>query len=399
MNGLPALERSRFCVHKEKRAIVTQPLSVSASEFLDSDTTNFDTPLDTIDTIEPAAQDEVPPRRSCQEGNPDAREGIVLRAISGVYIVQPGLSSTQDKVDHLPQLRCTLRGNLKKDFTFSTSGSMPRRVTRAKRPFTYDVVAVGDRVCFTLIDAENGIIEEVLPRTTRFARSSFRGREQTLVTNLDQLVIVFACAEPNPDLWRIDRWIAAAEYNELEPLLVANKRDLVNEATFQERFSEFARIGYRVIATSVAQNIGIDELRDALHARISAFTGPSGVGKSSLLNSVQPGLKLAIGDVGQVTFKGKHTTTVRELIPLESGGWVADTPGLRQLELLRMSREELLQCFREFRPFLETPCRFHNCRHDAEPDCSLKNAVEQGLISPRRYDSFKLLAREIKEDR
>ena len=123
------------------------------------------------------------------------------------------------------------------------------------------------------------------------------------------------------------------------------------------------------------------------------------MGKSSLLNSVQPGLKLAIGDIGTITFKGKHTTTVRELIPLESGGWVADTPGLRQLELLHMTREELAESFIEFRPYLSEPCRFQDCRHDAEPICNLKNAIARGLVSSRRYESSKLLAREIKEER
>ncbi len=355
--------------------------------------------LDDFDANSACPDQETPARESvfqeymAQEDT--AHEGIVLRAYNGAYIVQPA----GDKDSRPTQIRCELRGNLKKDFTFSTSGSQPRRVTRAKRSFSYDVVAVGDHVRFTPIDAENGVIEEVLPRRTRFARSSFRGREQTLVTNLDQLAIVFACANPNPDLWRIDRWIVAAESNDLEPLIVANKRDMVDEQTFQDYFADLKRIGYRVIATSVKQNIGIEELRLALRGRISAFTGPSGVGKSSLLNAMQPGLKLATGDVGTVTYKGKHTTTVRELIPLESGGWVADTPGLRQLELLNMSREELANSFIEFRPFLETPCRFHNCRHDAEPGCSLKKAVEAGQIAPRRYDSFKLLARELKEEK
>ena len=132
----------------------------------------------------------------CHETFPGALEGIVLRATSGNYIVQPNGAH-----DNLPkQMRCTLRGNLKKDFTYSTSGSLPRRVTKAKRPFMYDVAAVGDRVCFSPIDGENGIIEEIRPRTSKFARSSFRGREQTLVTNLDQLVIVFCLrrAEPRP---------------------------------------------------------------------------------------------------------------------------------------------------------------------------------------------------------
>jgi ribosome biogenesis GTPase len=318
------------------------------------------------------------------------QDGIILRANSGIYVVQ----SDTDKDSSPRKYNCTLRGNLKKTFTYSTSGSLPRRVTKAKRPLTPDTAAVGDRVRFTPIDDVEGVIDAILPRLTRFARASFRGREQILVTNLDQLVIVFACAEPNPDQWRLDRWIVAAESNGLEPLIVANKRDLVDEATFQERFGDFTCIGYRVIPTSIRDGIGIDALRAALRGRISAVTGPSGVGKSSLLNSVQPGLKLATGDIGNVTYKGRHTTTVRELIPLDSGGWVADTPGLRQLELLAMSREELADCFVEFAPYLETPCRFHNCRHDSEPGCNLKAALERGAISPRRYESFLLMAKE-----
>lgn len=323
------------------------------------------------------------------------QEGIVLRANTGVYRVH----ADTEKDSHPRTFVCTLRGNLKKNFTYSTSGSMPRRVLQAKRPFIKDTVAVGDRVRFTLIDAETGIIEEILPRSSRFARSAFRGSEQTLITNLDQLVIVFACAEPNPDLWRIDRWLVAAESNALEPLIVANKCDLVDEATFTRWFGEYIRLGYRVVRASASHNTGIDELKAMLRGRVSAFTGPSGVGKSSLLNGVQPGLKLATGDVGMVTFKGKHTTTVRELIPLESGGWVADTPGLRQLELLNMTREELLDCFIEFAPFLEQPCRFRNCHHDAEPGCNLKAAIEAGQISERRYESYKVLTHELKHDK
>lgn len=320
------------------------------------------------------------------------REGLVLRVDSGLYIVH----ADPDKNNSPQRVVCKLRGNLRKNLTYSTSGSQPRRVMKAKRPLNTDVVAVGDRVRFTPIDSGSGVIEEVYPRETQFSRSSFRGREQTLVTNLDQLVIVFACAEPNPDLWRLDRWLASAESSGLEALIVANKRDRVDETAYTQRFDEFQRIGYRVIETSAKANIGIDTLRAELHGRISAFTGPSGVGKSSLLNALQPGLKLATGEVGETTFKGKHTTTVRELIPLESGGWVADTPGLRQLDLLRMTREELLACFIEFVPFLDTPCRFRNCRHDNEPDCSLKSAVASGQISARRYESFVQLAAQTK---
>jgi len=319
-----------------------------------------------------------------------AYEGIVLRVDSGQYIVHADV----EKNNHPSRVPCTLRGNLRKTLTYSTSGSQPRRVTKAKRSVTTDVVAVGDRVRISAIDPQSGVIEEVLPRDTRFARSSFRGREQTLVTNLDQLVIVFACAEPNPDLWRLDRWLVSAEFSGLAPLIIANKRDKVDDAMFTDRFGEFQRIGYRVIATSAKAGIGIDALRAELCGRISAFSGPSGVGKSSLLNALQPGLKLATGEIGEVTFKGKHTTTVRELIPLESGGWVADTPGLRQLDLLSMTREELLDCFVEFEPFLARPCRFRNCRHENEPDCILKAAAASGEIPARRYESFLALAGE-----
>lgn len=314
--------------------------------------------------------------------------GIVLKANSGIYIVQPdGETACSEAV-----VPCILRGNLKKNFTYSTSGSRPKRVTEAKRPYISDSISVGDRVRFIPLEDNQGIIEEILPRKTKFSRSGFRGRIQTLVTNLDLLVIVFACAEPNPDLWRIDRWLASAEYHGLEPLLVANKLDLVERKDYEKSFAEYLKIGYRVFPVSSKKGIGIEELRTELHGKISAFTGPSGVGKSSLLNSIQPGLKLATGDIGDVTFKGKHTTTARELIPLITGGWVADTPGLRKLELLKMTREELLECFVEFTEPLTNPCRFRDCKHKAEPGCSLKAAVERGEVSARRFESFQILA-------
>jgi ribosome biogenesis GTPase len=320
-------------------------------------------------------------------------EGIVLRAVTGLYVVQA--DAAPDHPAH--KFNCTLRGNLKKTFTYSTSGSAPRRVQQARRPLMSDTVAIGDRVRFLPMDAETGVIEEILPRQTRFARASFRGEQQIMVTNLDQLVIVFACAEPNPDLWRLDRWLVVAEFYGLEPLLVANKRDLVDEAAFQDKFAEYLALGYRVLGTSARQSVGIESLRTALRGRVSAFTGPSGVGKSSLLNALQPGLQLDTGDIGQVTFKGRHTTTVRELIPLESGGWVADTPGLRNLHFLAMTRDELADNFVEFRPYLETPCRFRDCRHANEPGCHIKAAVTAGQISPRRYESFLMLVRETKD--
>lgn len=321
----------------------------------------------------------------------DALEGVVLQVHAGTYIVHVACEKNNS-----PNIRnCTLRGNLRKNFIYNTSDSVARRVIKAKRPISSDAVVIGDRVRITEIDQESGVIEEVLPRRSTFARSGFRGQTQTLVTNLDQLVIVFACANPYPDLWRLDRWLVSAEFHELHPLIVANKRDMVDEATFRATFERYEQIGYQVLATSVRASQGIAELREALRTQVSAFTGPSGVGKSSLLNAIQPGLKLATGDVGEVTHKGRHTTTARQLIPLETGGWVADTPGLRQLELLSMEREELADCFVEFKKHLEFPCRFNDCRHEQEPGCNLKQAVEAGEVSQRRYESFLTLAKEV----
>lgn len=322
-------------------------------------------------------------------------EGIVLRAVSGIYTVQrthPHGSAEQHAEEHL--VHCALRGNLKKELTYSTSRSFAKRVTRAKRPYANDTVAVGDRVRFAESKRGEGVIEEVLPRRTRFARSGFRGREQTLVCNLDQLVIVFACAEPRPDAWKLDRFLAAAEAQGLEPLIVANKADLASAEEVEELFREWEAVGYRVLATSARACEGLDALRGALRDKVSAFVGPSGVGKSSLLNAIQPGLNLRTGDIGYVTYKGRHTTTAAQLVPLRSGGWVADTPGLRQLDLLDMSRDELAECFPEFRPHLGA-CRFDDCRHDTEPECAVKRAVAAEEVAERRYQSFLAIAAEL----
>lgn len=313
------------------------------------------------------------------------KEGIVLRAVSGVYTVQVNGRVVQ----------CILRGNLKKEFQYSTSASLPKRVTRARRPHTKDTVSVGDRVRLVETQPGAGVIEEVLPRRSRLNRAGFRGREQTLVANLDQVVLVFACAEPRLDPWKLDRFLVAAEAEELESLIVANKRDLVDEEALWAQFGEFEAIGYRVLPTSVKTEEGIEALRALLDGKVSAFTGPSGVGKSSLLNALQPGLNLRTSDIGYVTYKGRHTTTAAELIPLHSGGWVADTPGLRQFEHYDLDREALEECFPEFRPHLGR-CKFDDCRHETEPGCAIRAKVEAGEISARRYESFRVLAAELK---
>jgi ribosome biogenesis GTPase len=315
-------------------------------------------------------------------------EGIVLRATNGVYTVQSD--------GHV--LHCTMRGNLKKEFQYSTSASYGRRVTRARRPHTSSTVAVGDRVRFVESQPGSGVIEEIMPRRTSFTRSGFRGQEQTIVSNIDQVGIVFACAEPRPDPWKVDRFLAATEAQGLEPLIIANKADLVDPADIPGIFEEWTNIGYRMIPTSARMDNGIDALKEALKDKISAFVGPSGVGKSSLLNTIQPGLNLRTGEIGYVTFKGKHTTTAAQLIPLRFGGWVADTPGLRQLDLTDTDRDTIAECFPELRPHLGQ-CRFDDCRHETEPDCALKRALEAGEITKRRFESFLALTEEVTTSR
>jgi ribosome biogenesis GTPase len=242
--------------------------------------------------------------------------------------------------------------------------------------------------------ADEGLIEEVLPRESAFTRLGFRGREQTIVANLSQLVIVFACAEPNPDLYRLDRFLASAELAGLDALIVANKADLVSPDAPDCLFSEHVQAGYTLLPVSAREGKGLEPLRERLAGKVSAFSGPSGVGKSSLLNALQPGLSLRTTDIGYVTFKGRHTTVAAELLPLDCGGWAADTPGLRQLELSERDPGEIAASFREFRPLLGE-CRFRDCSHLREPGCALASAAERGTIPARRLESFRAIVADL----
>jgi ribosome biogenesis GTPase len=318
-------------------------------------------------------------------------EGVVIRHTKGLYDVQTNGSIVS----------CRLRGNLKKEFEHHESANI-RRIRKAKRKRVTDPVVVGDHVRFEKVDDKEGIIVEVTPRCSQFSRPVTERREEhVIMANLDQMVMIFAAAEPRPDLWRLDRFLAVAEASELDALIVLNKMDLLdapaddNDEPSREReraetlsaFQVFERIGYRVIYTSITDGRGLDDLRSALVGKISVFCGPSGVGKSSLLNALQPGLDLDVGEVGDVTHLGRHTTTTAELIPLSFGGWVADTPGIRQLGFWNVAPEELEVCFREFEPHL-TQCRFNDCTHTREPGCAIRAAVERSEIDERRYRSY-----------
>lgn len=296
--------------------------------------------------------------------------GLVLRARSGFYTIA---------TDDGDLVEARLRGRVKKERQAS------------------DLAVIGDRVEVERLDDGTGAIASVEPRERRFSRRQPgpRGtwREDVMVANPDLVTLVFAVDRPPPNPRLIDRFLVVAEYNEVPALIVANKVDLLGQEAASAMFGAYERIGYPVIYASAKQSIGIEELREQLAGRLSIVTGPSGVGKSTLLNALQPGLHLATGEVSSAEEgKGKHTTTHAELLPLEgpAGGYVADTPGIRELGLWQIPPTELAWCFPEFREHLGR-CAFNDCTHLHEPRCGLRAAVASGAVSEDRHDSYRRL--------
>lgn len=260
---------------------------------------------------------------------------------------------------------------------------------------TGDRVVAGDRVSVLLLDDGSAAIESVEPRRTELVRRAPGGRgAKVLVANPDQVVVVFAAARPEPNLRMLDRLLVLAESNELPCIILVNKADLVTGDDVRERFAPYRAAGYDVRFISVLRSSGTDQLRALLCGRESVLTGPSGAGKSSLLNAVQPGLSLRVSDVSEAVDKGRHTTVAALLVPLDCGGYVADTPGLREVGLWGVDPGSLDRCFPEFRPYLGS-CRFaKSCTHDHEPDCAVSSAVDEGLIDRGRYESYRKLRRD-----
>jgi ribosome biogenesis GTPase len=312
---------------------------------------------------------------------PDLLDGQVIKAQSGFFTVHTG---DGDFV-------CQVRGRLKQEWLDT------------------DLVAVGDRVRISLAEDGTGMIEEIAERERALARLApiARGRgsrrwdrsgylserEQIIVANPDQAVFVFACAEPSPRLRMLDRLLVGAEVQQIPAVVCANKVDLVGHQEAQALFDIYEEIGYPVVYTSAKAGDGVDALRDVLQGKLSALMGPSGVGKTSLLNAMQPGLGLRVRDVSQATTKGRHTTVVPQLVPLDVGGWVADTPGIRALALFDLDPEELDAYFPDIAP-LVTDCRFSDCTHAVEPGCAVIQAVEAGQVSKHRYESYVRLREE-----
>ncbi|MCA9062709.1 MAG: ribosome small subunit-dependent GTPase A [Planctomycetaceae bacterium] len=268
-----------------------------------------------------------------------------------------------------------------------------RGVLRSLARDSRNVVVTGDRVLFRQEgDDYQGVIERVQPRHGVLSRGS-HGREHILVSNIDQVLIVVSAADPEFKPQLVDRFLLSAERHDIRPVVCINKTDLVDPRTLTPCVAAWGRCGYSVLLTSVVQQRGLDLLKNCLSGRQTAVSGQSGVGKSSLLNSVDRGLELDTADVSGWSHKGTHTTRRARLVPLSFGGWVADTPGIRQFELWDLPLSEVDGYFVEFRPFI-AHCRFPDCTHIHENDCGVKSAVEQCLIARHRYDSYLRLREE-----
>lgn len=259
-----------------------------------------------------------------------------------------------------------------------------RRLVRTLARDQRNAVVTGDRVFFQPLEEKTGVIERVEPREGVLSRGS-RHREHLLVANIEQVLVVTPADDLKPAL--VDRFLVSAEKGNVRAVVCFNKIDLVDPAELVGWQGLYARLGYDVVTTSATTGHGIDRLRDLLQDRETVVSGQSGVGKSSLLNALQPGLKLRTGDISRVTGKGRHVTRRTELLELDAGGWVVDTPGIRQLALWDVIPEEVEGFFVEFRPFVAL-CRFPDCSHTHEEGCGVKQAVADGLIHPSRYRSY-----------
>lgn len=298
-------------------------------------------------------------------------EGVVVQGTGGVWDVRTDSGAT---------VQASMRGRLKRE----DQGVLK--------------LAVGDRVTMT-VDPNETVgctITEIHERHGKLSRRAPGGArgERVVVANLDQVLVVFAAARPDPHPRMLDRFLVIAEANDLAARIVVNKCDLVTESTSHAWFADHEAAGYPVHYTSVKTGEGLDALRAELLGRSSALSGPSGVGKSSLMNALFPGLDLRIGAVSDAVNKGRHTTVGAVLHTLPGGGSIADTPGLREVGLWGIHADDVAHCFPEFRPLMNT-CRFADCTHRVEPGCAIRDAVESGTVSRGRYESYLKLREEL----
>ena len=255
-----------------------------------------------------------------------------------------------------------------------------------------DLVAVGDQVLIQPHADGSGSIEEVLPRKSVFSRALSGVNyeyQQIILANPDLAMLVFACASPEPKLRMLDRFLVVTERAHIPAIIVVNKVDLCGLERAKELFSLYQEIGYEVLYVSAETGEGVESMKEHLRGKLTTLAGPSGVGKSSLINRLLPGLELETGEVSQGLGKGKgrHTTQVRQLFEIPGGGYIADVPGLRTLALWDIEAEELDAYFKEIAP-LVPECQFNDCSHSHEPGCAVRKAVDDGKIHAGRYDSY-----------
>jgi len=323
------------------------------------------------------------------------RQGFVVKKMMGIFTVQ-----VEEK-----SISCTLASHFGKSGAAKPKGPSRQKISRWDEKdgsATGDLV-VGDEVMLSMQEGDTGRILEVLPRRSRFSRRAAAPmpgsypREQVLAANVNQVVPVFAVSDPPPRWNMLDRYLVSAEAFGLWSIICITKTDLLDRldegqrADLENELAEYQRIGYPVIRVSTFSGSGLAELKQALHGSLSVLLGKSGVGKTSLLNALQPGLGLRVNSVSQTTGKGRHTTTAQEMFLLDWGGAIVDTPGEREFGLWEVDTGDLALFFPEMRPYVGR-CRFGmNCRHDEEPGCAVRAAAMSGEISPRRYHSFQRL--------
>ena len=319
--------------------------------------------------------------------------GVVFRKTLGHYTVH-----TQGR-----ELDCSLSSLIHKQLIFPTADptSLRHAVQEVREIHHVDPVAIGDRVRYVEAGDGRGVIVEVLPRDSKLSRPApvpgQRVFEQVIVSNADLILPVFAVASPTPKWGLLDRYLVSAEAAEIPVLIVINKLDLAwKNPAFEEEIEIYRHIGYPVLLVSAATGEGIAELKQALQGKQSVMVGKSGVGKTSLLNAIQPGLGLRVKTVGQGELgKGRHTTTYLEMFELEFGGALVDTPGIREFGIWNVAAEELAYLFPEMAEYVGH-CKFGlSCRHDQEPGCAIRKAVMAEAISPYRYQSYMNLRREL----
>lgn len=307
--------------------------------------------------------------------------GLVIRTQSGFFTVQT------DEGTVVAQLR----GRLKEDYKDTDLVALGDHVTIERLPVAADqveavIVAVAER---------GRVLSRVAPSS---AVGTSAEREQVIIANPDQAIFVFAAADPAPHTRMLDRFLVAAEKAAIPDIRVCvNKIDLLADRTeIADKFGVYERIGYPVLYVSARSGEGLDALREALVGKLSVFTGPSGVGKTSLLNTIEPDLGRRVNAVSHATTKGRHTTRYSELVPLAGGGYIADTPGIRAVSPWDVEPDELDGYYIEIAPHVAA-CRFQDCTHTHEPGCGVRAALARGEISPQRYDSYLRLREELEE--